>query len=104
MFTRILRLRLSTGKCLMFSEREFCKSQLEIRATLNGPRLSCRRGDMRALRTSAWILALLLAFLPIARAKAIYAYVANNESGTVSVINTSTNKVVKTIPVGIRAF
>lgn len=88
----------------MCSEREFCKSQLEICATLNGPRLSCRRGNMRALRTSVWILALLFAFLPIAQAKVIYAYVANNESGTVSVINTSTNKVVKTIPVGIRAF
>jgi YVTN family beta-propeller protein len=59
---------------------------------------------MRGLRTSAWILALLFAFLPIAQAKVIYAYVANLESGTVSVINTSTNKVVKTIPVGIRAF
>jgi YVTN family beta-propeller protein len=59
---------------------------------------------MRALRTSAWVLALLFAFLPIAQASIIYAYVVNNESGTVSVINTSTNKVVKTIPVGIRAF
>jgi hypothetical protein len=46
---------------------------------------------MRALRTSAWILALLFAFLPIAQAKHIYAYVANSESGTVSVINTSKN-------------
>jgi YVTN family beta-propeller protein len=59
---------------------------------------------MRALRTSAWILALLFAFLSIAQATVIYAYVANNETGTVSVINTSTNKVVKTIPVGIRLF
>jgi YVTN family beta-propeller protein len=59
---------------------------------------------MRALRTSVWILALLFAFLPIAQARVIYAYVANNETGTVSVINTSTNKVVKTIPVGIRLF
>jgi YVTN family beta-propeller protein len=57
---------------------------------------------MRALRTSAWILTLLFALLPIAQARVIYAYVANNESGTVSVINTGTNKVVKTIPVDIR--
>jgi YVTN family beta-propeller protein len=59
---------------------------------------------MRALRTSAWILALLFTFLPIAQAKVIYAYVASNPygSGTVSVINTSTNKVVKTIKVDIR--
>jgi YVTN family beta-propeller protein len=59
---------------------------------------------MPALRTSVWILTLLFAFLPIAQAKVIYAYVGNNpaNSGTVSVINTSTNKVVKTIPVDIR--
>src|SRR5271157_383322 len=52
---------------------------------------------MRALRTPAWVLTLLFAFLPTVRAKTIYAYVANNESDTVSVINTKTNKVVKTI-------
>jgi YVTN family beta-propeller protein len=57
---------------------------------------------MRALRTSAWVLALFSAFLPTASAKVIYAYVINNESGTVSVIDTSNNELVKTIPVGIR--
>lgn len=52
---------------------------------------------MRALRTPAWVLTLLFVFLPTAHAKTIYAYVANNESDTISVINTKTNKVVKTI-------
>jgi YVTN family beta-propeller protein len=58
---------------------------------------------MRVLRTSAWILTLLFAFLSVAQSKVIYAYVAVNDagqSGGVAVINTTTKKVVKTISVG----
>src|SRR5258708_31736663 len=62
-------------------------------AILNG-------GNMRALRTPVWMLVLVLVAFSISQAKTNYAYVANNATNTVSVINTSTNAVVKTIAVG----
>jgi YVTN family beta-propeller protein len=55
---------------------------------------------MRALTISVSALALLFVVLPIAHAKTNYAYVANYSENTVSVIDTSNNTVVKTIPVG----
>ena len=59
---------------------------------------------MRAPRMVAWIQLLLLVILPIAQAKTPLAYVANHAANTVSVINTSNNTVVKTIPVGINPY
>ncbi|MFY9561410.1 MAG: beta-propeller fold lactonase family protein [Terriglobales bacterium] len=59
---------------------------------------------MRALRMLAWILLPLSAVLPIAEAKTPFAYVANHATNTVSVVNTSNNAVVKSIPVGINPY
>jgi YVTN family beta-propeller protein len=80
---------------------------------LKGPPKLLHGGNMRGLRISAWILVLLFAFVhctnntstsvPIAPATGIYAYVAAAETGTLSVVNTNTNEVVKTLPaLGIR--
>ena len=55
---------------------------------------------MRPLRSPLWILPFLCVVLQAAQAKIPYAYVANNADNTVSVINTSTNAVAKTIAVG----
>lgn len=60
---------------------------------------------MRALRMPVWVLALLFVVnSAVSQAKTTYAYVANVSDNTVSVINTSTNAVVKTISVGTRPF
>lgn len=55
---------------------------------------------MRFLRTPVWTLALVLVAFSNSQAKTNYAYVANYSANTVSVINTSNNTVVTTIPVG----
>jgi YVTN family beta-propeller protein len=54
---------------------------------------------MRSLRMLVWIVVLSVV-VSIAQAKTNYAYVANIAANTVSVINTTNNTVVKTIPVG----
>ncbi len=55
---------------------------------------------MPAFRTPVSLLALLFVTLSISLAKTNYAYVANQSSNNVSVINTNTNLVVATIAVG----
>ena len=55
---------------------------------------------MRFSRTSVRVLAFLFVSLAICQAKTDYAYVANLLGNTVSVIDTTNNTVVKTIPVG----
>jgi YVTN family beta-propeller protein len=55
---------------------------------------------MRSLRTLVCIFAALSVVVSIAEAKTDYAYVANIGANTVSVINTTTNAIVATIPVG----
>ncbi len=59
---------------------------------------------MRHFRTSLQLLLSLLIFLQIAQAKLPYAYVANNTDNTVTVIDTSSGTVVKTIGVGISPY
>lgn len=59
---------------------------------------------MRALRMLGCVLALLFATCSVSLAKTNYAYVANATGTTVSVINTSTNAVVKTVTVGSNPF
>ena len=59
---------------------------------------------MRALRTAVSVVVLLFTTLSISEGKTSYAYVANATGTTVSVINTSTNAVVKTITVGSNPF
>jgi YVTN family beta-propeller protein len=54
---------------------------------------------MRHLRMLLWMVVVMSVPVPIAQAKIAYAYVANYSSNTVSVINTTNNMVVKTIPV-----
>lgn len=55
---------------------------------------------MRSLRTLLCLFSSLFVVVSIAQAKTNYAYVANISVNTVSVINTTTNAVVTTIPVG----
>jgi YVTN family beta-propeller protein len=55
---------------------------------------------MRSLRTLLYLFAGLSVFVSIAQAKTDFAYVANIGANTVSVIDTTTDAVVKTIPVG----
>ena len=55
---------------------------------------------MRTLRTAVWAVILLFVSLSLCQGKTNYAYVANNSAGTVSVVNTVNNTVVKTITVG----
>jgi YVTN family beta-propeller protein len=55
---------------------------------------------MRSLRTLLCLLAGLFVVVSISQAKTNYAYVANIGVNTVSVINTTTNAVLTTIPVG----
>jgi YVTN family beta-propeller protein len=55
---------------------------------------------MPSLKTLASIVTVLSVVVPVAQAKTDYAYVANIAANTVSVINTTNNTVVKTIPVG----
>jgi YVTN family beta-propeller protein len=55
---------------------------------------------MRALRMLLSMVVVLSVVVPTAQAKTNYAYVANDGDGTVSVIDTNTNLVVKTITVG----
>jgi len=55
---------------------------------------------MRSLRMLMGIVLVLLVAVSVAQAKTDYAYVANIDSDTVSVINTTNNTVVETIPVG----
>lgn len=55
---------------------------------------------MHSLRKLACIGLVLSAVVFVAQAKTNYAYVANNSSNTVSVINTANDAVVTTIPVG----
>jgi YVTN family beta-propeller protein len=55
---------------------------------------------MRALRMPVWTLATVFVTFSICQAKTNYAYVANNSTNTVSVIDTANNTVVKTITVG----
>jgi YVTN family beta-propeller protein len=55
---------------------------------------------MRHFKTPLQLVLSLLIVLEIAQAKIPYAYVANNTDGTVTVIDTSSGTVVKTIPVG----
>jgi DNA-binding beta-propeller fold protein YncE len=50
---------------------------------------------MRALRTPLWISWLVFVSLSTAQAKTNYAYVSDNLSTTVTVINTSNNSIVK---------
>ena len=59
---------------------------------------------LRSLRMPAFVLAAVLVVVPFAGAKTNYAYVANVTDNTVSVINTGSNTVVKTIPVGTTPF
>ena len=59
---------------------------------------------MRHLRTPLQLLLSLLIFLQIAQAKLPYAYVANNTDNTVTVIDTNSGTVVKTIGVGILPY
>jgi len=54
---------------------------------------------MRLLKMPVWTLTLVLVTSSISQAKTTYAYVANHDSNTVSVINTSNNTVVTTIPI-----
>jgi YVTN family beta-propeller protein len=55
---------------------------------------------MRHIRTSLQLFVFFILVLQVAHAKTSYAYVTNNADNTVSVINVTTNLVVKTIPVG----
>ena len=55
---------------------------------------------MRPLRTPVQLLLSVLIVLQTAQAKVPYAYVANNTDNTVTVIDTSSGTVVKTIAVG----
>lgn len=55
---------------------------------------------MRALRMLLWIVVVLSVVVSITQAKTTYGYAANSGDGTVSVYNTLTNLVVKTITVG----
>jgi len=55
---------------------------------------------MRPLKTSLRVLPFLFTVLQAAQAKIPYAYVANNADNTVTVINTNTDAIVKTIAVG----
>jgi YVTN family beta-propeller protein len=55
---------------------------------------------MRLLKSSLRVLPFLFIVLQAAHAKIPYAYVANNADNSVTVINTNTNAIVKTIPVG----
>ncbi|MFY9561809.1 MAG: beta-propeller fold lactonase family protein [Terriglobales bacterium] len=55
---------------------------------------------MRILMMSIWTLALLFVTLSISEGKTNYAYVANINDNTVSVVNTSNNSVLTTVPVG----
>src|ERR1700676_390281 len=59
---------------------------------------------MRSLRMWLVIAVALSVVVSIAQAKTNYAYAVNNGDSTVSVINTSTNTVVKSIPVGGRPW
>jgi YVTN family beta-propeller protein len=61
-------------------------------------------GEMRALRILVFGAGLVFCSFPVALAKTNYAYVANATGTTVSVINTSTNAVVKTVTVGANPF
>ena len=55
---------------------------------------------MRHIRTSLQLFVFFILVLQVAHAKTSYAYVTNNADNTFSVINVTTNLVVKTIPVG----
>ena len=55
---------------------------------------------MRSLKMLVSIAVVLSVVVMAAQAKTDFAYVANIAANTVSVINTTTNAVVKTIPVG----
>lgn len=55
---------------------------------------------MRALNAPVQYLLLLVVWLQVSHAKTNYAYVANNASNNVSVVNTANNTILKTIPVG----
>src|SRR6202008_857255 len=57
-------------------------------------------GSMRALRTPASVLVLVVLPLSLLQAVTNFGYVANNSAGTVSVINTTTHAVVATVSVG----
>ena len=59
---------------------------------------------MRPSRIPVWGLVLLGTSLESSYAKTAYAYVANSGANTVSVINTTTNAVVTTIPVGTMPY
>src|SRR5579864_4194769 len=59
---------------------------------------------MRPSRMLVWGLVFLGTSLESSYAKTAYAYVANNGANTVSVINTTTNLIVKTIPVGTAPY
>jgi len=59
---------------------------------------------MRSVRMLVWGLVFLGTSLGSSYAKTAYGYVANNGANTVSVINATTNAVVKTIPVGTAPY
>ena len=62
--------------------------------------LSSKWKHMRSLRLLVSALTLSFVLIPASWARVNYVYVANNQANTVSVINTSSNLVVTTIPVG----